>query len=118
MMSSLELRNCRRKMLMFKLRFPSRRLISEASFFGFVVVVGVTFLHNFWRFGRYQAEVLLHVTEVDDGILLFFKRFCNFGPDVVFAKDLVDRQLAPRQGLHFVLRLGRFQLRQLHLLLG
>merc|ERR1719150_505709 len=39
MISSLELRNCRRKMLMFKLRFPSSRLISEASFLDLLLLL-------------------------------------------------------------------------------
>merc|ERR1719192_91273 len=75
MISSLELRNCLRKILMFKLLFHLRGL------------------------GSHQTEVLLHVVEVNDALLVFFKSFSNFCPDVVFTKDLIYRQLVPSQCL-------------------
>merc|ERR1719510_2172771 len=104
MMSSFELLNCRRKMLMFKL-----------FFLGFVVmvIVRVSFLLcRLWRFWSHEAEVLLHVIEVNDALLVFFKSFGNFCPDVVFTKDLINRQLVPGQSFHFVFRFRSYELRK------
>merc|ERR1719150_1419454 len=101
MISSLELRNCLRKILMFKLLFLSFAVV--------VIVVVVSFLLCHLRgLGSHQTEVLFHVVEVNDALLVFFKSFSNFCPDVVFTKDLIYRQLVPSQCFHFVFRFWSF----------